>query len=83
MKTKIISMLMVSMTILACNQKKQEESQSEPQTTISEGNTDTIATDTQSDNNAQFACSMHPEVIGNKGEKCSKCGMDLTEPVSN
>jgi plasmid stability protein len=28
-----------------------------------------------------YACSMHPEVTGKKGEKCSKCGMALTEPV--
>jgi outer membrane biosynthesis protein TonB len=31
---------------------------------------------------AQFSCSMHPEIIGNKGDKCSKCGMELTEPVA-
>ncbi|MDA0194029.1 MAG: heavy metal-binding domain-containing protein [Bacteroidetes bacterium] len=24
-----------------------------------------------------YACSMHPEVTGIKGDKCSKCGMDL------
>jgi hypothetical protein len=24
---------------------------------------------------------MHPEITGKKGEKCSKCGMELTEPV--
>lgn len=47
----------------------------------------------QSENNAQtseqpatsgetlYACSMHPEVTGKKGEKCSKCGMELTVPV--
>ena len=29
-----------------------------------------------------YACPMHPEVIGKKDEKCSKCGMKLTEPVS-
>jgi hypothetical protein len=28
-----------------------------------------------------YACSMHPEVIGKKDEKCPKCGMKLTEPV--
>ncbi len=28
-----------------------------------------------------YACSMHPEVTGKKGDKCSKCGMELTEPV--
>ncbi len=28
-----------------------------------------------------YACSMHSEVTGKKGDKCSKCGMELTEPV--
>jgi hypothetical protein len=28
-----------------------------------------------------YACPMHPEVTGNKGDKCPKCGMALTEPV--
>lgn len=28
-----------------------------------------------------YACPMHPEVTGNKGDKCPKCGMELTEPV--
>jgi len=30
-----------------------------------------------------YACSMHPEVVGKKDEKCSKCGMKLTVPVKN
>lgn len=28
-----------------------------------------------------YSCSMHPDVTGRKGDKCSKCGMDLTVPV--
>lgn len=28
--------------------------------------------------NHTYACPMHPEVTGMKGDKCSKCGMDLT-----
>ncbi|MBL7780783.1 MAG: DUF3347 domain-containing protein [Saprospiraceae bacterium] len=31
---------------------------------------------------ALYACSMHPEITGKKGDKCSKCGMELTEPIS-
>ncbi len=31
--------------------------------------------------NEQFACPMHPEMVGVKGETCSICGMDLTVPV--
>lgn len=27
-----------------------------------------------------YACPMHPEVTGKKGDNCSKCGMDL-EPA--
>ena len=30
----------------------------------------------------EYACSMHPEVTGKKGDKCSKCGMELTLPVT-
>ena len=29
----------------------------------------------------QYACSMHPEVTGKKGDKCSKCQMELSVPV--
>jgi Protein of unknown function (DUF3347)/Heavy metal binding domain len=30
-----------------------------------------------------YACSMHPEVRGKKGDKCSKCGMELSVPVKD
>ena len=29
-----------------------------------------------------YACPMHPEVQGKLNDKCSKCGMKLTEPVA-
>lgn len=28
--------------------------------------------------NNTHACPMHPEIMGIQGDKCSKCGMDLT-----
>lgn len=28
-----------------------------------------------------YSCPMHPEVHGKKGDECSKCGMELSEPV--
>lgn len=37
---------------------------------------------TSANSNEIFACPMHPEVTGKKGEDCSKCGMELTEPVA-
>jgi hypothetical protein len=39
-----------------------------------------------SDNTAEgqlYSCPMHPEVTGKQGEECSKCGMKLTELVTN
>ena len=33
----------------------------------------------QNDMGAIYSCPMHPEVTGDKGGKCSKCGMDLVE----
>jgi Heavy metal binding domain len=27
----------------------------------------------------EYACSMDPDIKGKKGDKCSKCGMELTE----
>lgn len=37
---------------------------------------------TSVNSNEIFACPMHPDVTGKKGEDCSKCGMELTEPVA-
>jgi hypothetical protein len=34
------------------------------------------------DNTQLYSCPMHPEIIGKEGEKCSDCGMDLTELVT-
>lgn len=30
-----------------------------------------------------YTCPMHPEVTGNKGDSCPKCGMDLAPKVAN
>jgi len=67
MKTLIITALL-AITLVSCNDKAKE---TEKQTTET------------SDNSSEkmYACPMHPEVTGKKGDKCSKCGMDLTEEV--
>ncbi|HLO45954.1 MAG TPA: heavy metal-binding domain-containing protein [Leadbetterella sp.] len=36
-----------------------------------------VAASTQS-----FSCPMHSAIIGKKGEKCSECGMEMTEPAT-
>jgi hypothetical protein len=68
MKNIILSVLVMAFALVSCNQKSKESKIS---------TTDSAATATQ-----LYACSMHPEVTGKQGGKCSKCGMELTEPVS-
>ena len=51
--------------LISCNHKTKE----------------TDATETTSTSSELYACPMHPEVKGKKGDECSKCGMELTEPV--
>lgn len=36
----------------------------------------------EKDQSKAYACPMHPEITGSKGDKCSKCGMEL-EPLKN
>ncbi len=68
MNKLFLAVATIAMFLAACNNNpKQAESTS---------------TNSTEQTNQKFACSMHPEVIGNKGEKCSKCGMELTEPVT-
>lgn len=66
MKTVIITAIIIgSLSLTACNNN---------------GNK-TKETASSESSATQFSCPMHPEVVGNKGDKCSKCGMELTEPV--
>jgi hypothetical protein len=68
MKNIIISALIIAFATTSCQNKvKEEESKS----------TQTTETTSQ-----LYSCPMHPEVQGKKGESCSKCGMELTEPVT-
>lgn len=39
--------------------------------------------DTDSEITATNACPIHPEITGLDGDKCSKCGMDLTLAEAN
>lgn len=71
MKKAVILIALVT-TLISCNKTTKSE---EIENTSSENN----ISDTQKDQ--LFACPMHPEVTGKKGEECPKCGMELTEPV--
>ncbi len=69
MKSIILSVAIAATTFASCNNntKKTGESSSKDSTTM------------MPESGVVYACSMHPEVTGNKGEKCPKCGMELTE----
>lgn len=66
MKKIILAITIVTTVLFACNTKNNKSAET------------TTATDNP---NQLYACSMHPEVTGKKGEKCSKCGMELTVAV--
>ncbi len=70
MKKLILSGIVMAFVFVACNSNtdKTKETKTETVSPVAE---------------QLYACSMHPEVIGKKGEKCSKCGMELTVPVKN
>ena len=54
---------LLAIIITSCNHKAKE--------------TDGI--ETKSTSNELYACSMHPEITGKKGEECPKCGMALVK----
>ena len=73
MKNIIVSLLIINFALFSCNKKVKEQ-----------GTTDTHMMEDGSEmmngNVAMktHACTMHPEIEGMKGDKCSKCGMELT-----
>ncbi len=58
-----------SFFVTSCNSKKtdQQEQKEDEDHDHAEGE----------EHETVYACSMHPEVTGKEGEKCSKCGMKL------
>jgi Heavy metal binding domain len=85
MKKIIICTMAMAFMFLACNSNSNKNKETAPKETTP---AETIAPDTTTKKQEtkpiaeqQYACSMHPEVIGKKDEKCPKCGMNLTVPV--
>ncbi|MGO4904559.1 heavy metal-binding domain-containing protein [Flavobacterium sp. W20_MBD1_R3] len=68
MKNVVFSTIVMVLVMVSCNQKKE----------------DTGATNSEKTESVSqlYSCSMHPEITGKMGDKCSKCGMELTEPVN-
>ena len=78
MKKLIFAVIVLSLVIVSCNKKVTEK-----------GTVDThMMKDGEEMMNGDiamksYACSMHPEITGVKGDKCSKCGMELTEKMND
>ncbi len=65
MKNIILPSLLVAFLLTSCGSKTTE--------------TKTVETVAVGDSAKTHACPMHPDITGKKGDKCSECGMELTE----
>ena len=75
MKNTIISAIAMAFVFTACSSNNAKNETTKDSTTT----TKEVATTPSAEQ--LYACSMHSEVIWKKGDKCSKCGMELTVPV--
>jgi PBP1b-binding outer membrane lipoprotein LpoB len=87
MKKIIFSAILLAFVLVSCNQKSKEatteHSHTMGDTTTMDDNSTMMndKTKTMENHEQMYACPMHPEVQGKMNDKCSKCGMKLTEPV--
>ncbi|GEC77677.1 heavy metal-binding domain-containing protein [Flavobacterium aquatile] len=88
MKKIIFSAIVIVFVLVSCNQKNKEATTGDSHNmgndnTMMDNDTTMIDNKTKEMENHEkmYACPMHPEVQGKLNDKCSKCGMDLTEPV--
>ncbi len=83
MKTIIFLSIAIS-SVVACNSKSTTtENNSQIDSTATESTAPVTIDTTKAEAPVAelYACPMHPEVQGKKGDECPKCGMALTEPV--
>jgi len=85
MKKITLSAIVMAFVFFACNSNSDKTKEAAP-TEATPNETTTMDTAEKPEAikpvvEHLYACSMHPEVIGKKNEKCSKCGMKLTVPV--
>lgn len=74
MKNTILITGALLLSLTACKNEHQNHNKHQPETTTTEPASPTIAAP-----EAVYACPMHPEVTGVKGDKCPKCKMNLEE----
>lgn len=78
----IMGILSTSLIITNCGGNRSGEQEQTHERQHLEGGEmhDGVKKDHNSTMESSYACPMHPEITGKKGDKCSKCGMAL-EPV--
>ena len=88
MKKVIFSAVVMAFVLVSCNQKNKEATTEHSHMMDNDStmmdNDSTMMNDktkTMENHEKMYACPMHPEVQGKMNDKCSKCGMKLTEPV--
>ncbi|WP_158728379.1 MULTISPECIES: heavy metal-binding domain-containing protein [unclassified Flavobacterium] len=69
----------MAFVLVSCNQKTKEIITTDSEMMEQDS---TMTDHSKMDQSKMYACSMHPEVRGKRNDKCSKCGMKLTEPVT-
>jgi hypothetical protein len=84
MRKAIFLAIVMAFVLVSCNQKNKEEATETPMETSNDTAATSIDT-TKTDSKVTaklYACPMHPEVQGDLNDECPKCGMKLTEPVT-
>jgi hypothetical protein len=95
MKKIFFSAIAMAFVLVSCNQKNKEATTDNPHmmgndSTMMDNDSTMMHRDSTMMNNKtkmmnnqdkMYACPMHPEVQGKLNDKCTKCGMKLTEPV--
>jgi Heavy metal binding domain len=89
MKKVILIATFSIFALVSCNQKRKEVTTTDSEMMENDStmmdNDSTMMNDGSSKKmmgEKMYACPMHPEVQGKLNDKCSKCGMKLTEPVA-
>ena len=77
MKNLILSLLVITFALGSCNKKVKEEGTTD--THMMKDGSEMMNGNTKM---KEYACSMHPEIEGMKGDKCSECGMQLTKKLT-
>lgn len=77
MKNLILSLLVATLAFGSCNTKVKEEGTTD--THMMKNGEEMMNGDSKM---TEYACSMHPEMEGMKGDKCSKCNMEMTKKIN-